>query len=291
MLNSKIIWILILFTFSSFLYAQDEGLLLGEEEESKEDIVCIPEDLSTPYDNHLFSGDVELEVRKAYSFGREYHKNKNYADALPLLWKVFVNDSGKYANSAVGLVAECYFNLNMVDSTLIACYKGLERFPDNQKLHYYAGFLQNQLGRSSCAIPHYEALVEQNPDNGPYLDTLAKLYNKTGQCEKAIEVQNKYVAQFPDDAGGSQNLAIYSAACGESSKDAWKKAWEADKTNFLAGRNYARSAIDEGSYQESLEPLTTIIDSEATAQDYKLRASAYENMGQNSKAIDDLNEL
>jgi tetratricopeptide (TPR) repeat protein len=283
-------WILILFILSSFVFAQDEGLLLGEEEEeSQESVVCIPEDLSVIYDNYHFTGDVNLEVRKAYSFGREYHKNKNYASALPLLWKVFVNDSAKYANSSIGLVAECYFNEKKIDSTLIACYKGLERFPDNQKLHYYAGFIQNQLGRSACAIPHYEALVDQNPKNQSYLSTLAFLYFKEGD-KKAIEVQNKVVSLYPDDPNAGEALANYMSSFGESAKAAWKQAWENDKTNYDAGQSYAKSAIEEGSYEEALDPLNIIIASKPTAVDYKLRASAYENLGQNSKAVDDLNE-
>ena len=290
MLNLKtVLWICSFFFLSSFVIAQDDGLLLGEEEETKEEVVCEPEDLSVPYDKHIIKENVDLEVRKLYSFGREYHKNKNYKDALPLLWKVYVNDSSKYANSAIGLVAECYFYLNKIDSTLIACYKGLKTFPDNQKLHYYAGFLQNQLGRSSCAIPHYIALVKANPENGPYLSTLANLYYKADRCEKAIEYQNRYLALFPDDADGNQALAVYTSACGESPKEAWKNAWIADNTNFIAGRNYAKSAIDEGSSQEALEPLTKIITSSPTAADYRLRATAYENLGQYSKAIDDLN--
>jgi tetratricopeptide (TPR) repeat protein len=291
MLNAKkIIWILTLSIFSSMLYAQDEGLILGDDEQEKRaEGACVPEDLSVVYDNYIFKTDADLEVRKAYSFGREYHKNKNYKDAIPLLWKVFVNDSSKYASSAIGLIAECYFNVNKIDSTLIACYKGLERFPDNQKLHYYAGFLQNQLGRSACAIPHYESLVKKNPDNQSYLSTLAFLYFKEGD-KRAIEVQKIVVAKFPEDGKAQEALANYMSFFGESAKAAWQQAWENDKTNFDAGRNYAKTAIDEGSYQEALAPLTTIIATGATALDYQLRSSAYENLGQNSKAIDDLNE-
>ncbi len=289
MLNSnKIIWILTLFILSSMLYAQDDDLFLDEEEESQKGIVCIPEDLSVPYDKLIITGDKDLEIRKAYSFGREYHKNKNYLEALPLLWKVFVNDSTKRGSTSIGLVAECYFNLNRIDSTLIACYKGLEKYPLNQKLHYYGGFLQNQLGRSACAIPHYESLAENNPKNQSYLSTLAFLYFKE-EDKKAIEVQKNVVSQFPGDGKAQEALANYMSFFGESAKDAWKKAWENDNTNLDAGRSYAKFAIDEGEYSEALEPLTKIIAAKPTAADHRLRAVAYENLSQYSKAINDLN--
>lgn len=272
----------------TFVYAQD-GLLGEEEEESQEEVTCVPESLSVPFEKYA-NKLTNIEMRQTFSFGREYCKNKNYKDAILPLWKVYFNDSTKYANAAIGLIAECYFYENKIDSTLITCYKGLEKFPDNQKLHYYAGFIQNQLGKAVCAIPHYEALVEKNPDNGPYMLTLANLYAKDKDCEKAIEVQTKYINKFPNDPEGSRALAIYNSQCGKSSKDAWEKVWESDKSNFDAGRSYAKSAIDEGSYKEALEPLTTIISKNPTAQDYKLRATAYENLSQYTNAIKDLNE-
>ena len=98
--------------------------------------------------------------------------DQNYKDALPYLWKVFVNDTGKYAILAIGKITQAYFELQMADSTLIAAYKGLAKFPNYAKLHYYAGYLQDNLGRYKCAIPHYEALVESEPEQTSYLEKL-----------------------------------------------------------------------------------------------------------------------
>lgn len=290
MLNSNmIIWILSIFLFSSFVIAQDDDFLLGEEEEeSQEEVVCIPEDLSVPSDKYVLKDDVELQVKQAYSFAREYHKNKNYKDAIPLFWKVYINDSSKYANSAVGLLAECYFYEKKLDTTLIVCYNGLERFPDNQKIHYWAGYIQNQLGKSACAVPHYEALVEANPKNVSYLSTLAFLYFKI-KNEKAIEIQKKAVELAPNDPKQKDALANYLTFFGESPIKLYEDIWKKDNTNFDAGRNFAKYAIEEGQSQKAIDPLTKIIAAQATTEDYKLRAIAYENLSRYSNAIADLN--
>lgn len=273
----------------NFVLAQ-EGLLGEETEKSSEEVNCIPEDLSVIFDKYSEIENAVSEVPKWYSFGSEYHKNKNYSAAIPILWKVFANDGGKRGNLAIGKIAESYFYENKIDSTLIACYKGLEKFPndDNQKLHYYAGLLQKELGRSACAIPHYDALVEKNPENLAYLTTLAFLLYKEND-NRSIEIQKKVVELSPDDSQAQEALAQYMAASGESPRLAWKDAWEKDNTNYNAGMSYVRYAIEEGYYQDAIGPLSIIISSDPSNKDaYKYRATAYESLGQNNSAISDL---
>ncbi len=270
-------------------FSQDD-LLDDEDEVSQEDVVCIPENLAVPYDKYAGEEGAKSHIRQWYSFGSEHFKNKNYDEALPYLWKVYVNDTlPKYAGRAIGKIAECYFKQKKIDSTLITCYKGFTRFPDQQKLHYYAGFLQKELGKSSCAIPHYEALVAKNPKSQAYLSTLAFLYYKAQDCENSIKLQAKVTELFPDDAKAQETLANYMSACGESSIDLWREACKADPSNLDACREYGRQALSEGLYQESVEAYNNVLQKEQKVEDYKNRASAYENLGQNSNAIKDLN--
>lgn len=289
LLNKRLWTLFFALIFMMPVFAQDI-LDDEEEEEMQEEIVCIPEDLSVSYDRYAGEEGAAGNIRQWYSFGSEHFKNKNYSEALPYLWKVFVNDSsGKYADRAIGKIAESYFKEKKIDSTLIACYKGFEKFPDQQKLHYYAGFLQKELGKSICAVPHYEALVAKNPKSEAYLSTLAFLYYKSDNFEKAIESQNKVVEINPENAQAKETLANYMSASGESPLAAWETAWTQDNTNFDAGRNLAKYAIEEGVYNKAINALNIIIAKEAKAEDYKLRASAYENLGQFSNAIKDLN--
>jgi tetratricopeptide (TPR) repeat protein len=284
----KLKWVLlIVLFFVSMGFSQDD--FFGDEDEDVQvEVVCIPENLAVSYDSLAGTVVDALELKMLYGYGSEHFKNKNYGEAIPYLWKVFLNNSPS-SNRAVGKIAESYFKQNKIDSTLIACYKGLEKFPDQQKLHYYAGFLQKELGKATCALPHYEALVAKNPKNKAYLSELAFLYYKTGNFENAIKTQTKIIELYPDDSKAQDMLPKYIEASGESPLIAYEKAWNQDNTNFDAGRSLARCAIEEGEYQKVLNPLNIIIAKEPKAADYKLRASAYENLSQFTKAIKDLN--
>jgi len=197
--------------------AQFDDDFLGEED--FEEVVCIPEDMQTPYDTRVYA-DTSQPIGLLYNFGYEYYKNKSYNDALPYLWRVFIQDSTKYARNAIRYISRIYFDQGIVDSTLLACYRGLDKFSNIITLHYYAGILQNKLGKSICAIPHYEALVEsneeefqENTDDQDRMDayvenlkTLAYLYYKTDD-ERAIELQQRAVDIKPNDPGSGKSGA------------------------------------------------------------------------------------
>ncbi len=280
--------LLIILLLIAGLYAQDVEMPDDEEGDSAQvEVKCEPDDLSVPYDNFAGTATSIMDIKLWYSYGYEHYKNKNYSAALPYLWKVYENDSSKYGERAIGRIAAAYFYEQKYDSTLLVCYKGLKRFPKNQKLHYYAGFLQQKLFHEKCAIPHYLAMIEKSPKNKIYLETLALLYFKTDD-KKAIEYQQKVVDYFPDDAKAAETLGLYMQALLGSAKEAWKNAWEKDKTNLKAGRNYVKALIDEGEYKKALPPLNKIIKQGAEPIDYKNRAVAYENLSQFKKALRDL---
>ena len=285
---SKAFWILFLvLLFSTFGFAQDALFEVQEDQQQNTD--CMPESLSVVYDKYANAPNADTLVRQWYSFGSEHHKNKNYGKALPYLWKVFENDSSKRGNLAIGKIAEIYFIQKKIDSTLIACYKGLEKFPDQQKLHYYAGFLQKELGKSNCALPHYEALVQANPDNKSYLQEFAFLLYKV-QDERCIDIQKRVIALEDTDTAAKEALATYMSAFGQSPIKLYRETCQADPSNLDACRSYGRLALEEGLYQEAVDAYSNVIEKGATATDYQRRASAYENLSQFSSAISDLNK-
>ncbi|HHM01410.1 MAG TPA: hypothetical protein ENJ15_00235 [Caldithrix abyssi] len=283
----RYLWLLLLL-FPLMALAQDELLLDDEEEmDTQEEVKCIPDTLTVPFEAYKGTAETPTDVKRWYSFGSEHQKNKNYDAALPYLWKVFFNDSGKYANRAIGKIAEAYFKKQKADSSLLACYIGLKVFPDQQKLHYYAGYLENKLGRYKCAIPHYENLVKQNPKNKNYMEELALLYFRVGD-EKAIEVQQKVTELYPDDVKAADKLGSYTQALLGSAIEVWREAFKKDHNNIKAARSYGKEAVVEGSFEEAIEPLTAVINKDPKADDYKYRALAYSNLKQYSKAIADL---
>ncbi len=283
--NWKCIFLFI-FVFVNFNYAQfedEDEFLLGEQEE----ISCIPENLTTVYDSFA-TKELDQDVRLLYSFGTEYYKNKSYSEALPYLWKVYLKGDDRYARGAVRKLADIYFYQGMVDSTLIICYRGLERFPDLDRLHHYAGSLQNKLGKGDCAIPHFESLVESNPENVDYLKTLALLLFRN-QDERAIEFQKRVVKLKPDNADESDLLAEMMAVLldPEEALKQRKANYEKNPDNPEYAFEYGRAAVNIGNFQEALKPLGVAIAKEPKVNTYLLRAQAHENLGNYGSAIND----
>lgn len=274
---------LVLFAFGN-LYAQYDDEF---EEQQQEEVKCIPENLTTGWDS-LANKPLDQDLRLLYNFGYEYYKNKSYNDAMPYLWKVFLHDKGKYAKASIRKIAEIYFSRGQVDSTLIACYRGLELFPDMVRLHHYAGLLQNKLGRYNCAIPHFEQLVAKEAKNINYLKTLAFLYFKNND-ERAITYQEKVVNLQPDNAEEANTLATYvSSLKGEGADLQYRKeAWEKDPENVDLAYKYAETAVQSGEYKAALEPLNKVIAKKPAPKVYKLRAEVYEDLNQHAKAIGD----
>jgi stress-induced-phosphoprotein 1 len=293
-LNASVI---LFFVFTGLCFAQiEDDLLFGEEEEQAEEVICVPETLASNYDKFEDLEISLMELRQLYSFGSEYFKNKSYSSALPYLWKVFLNDTTtKYARNAIRKIADSYFNMQMADSTLIASYRGLALFPDQKRLHYYAGYIQENLGKFTCAIPDYEALVESDPDNEQYLEKLAFLYFKNKDI-RAIEIQRKLISLDPENSKYLETLPIYTRGLlgdGEELLNAYKKAYEADPDNIDNAYNYGKTALDQGEYLMALEPLSKIVEKLDTknAKAFKARATCYEGLERFTSAINDYKQI
>jgi tetratricopeptide (TPR) repeat protein len=250
-------FVIVVLLNTSILFAQIED---DEFDLEKKEIVCKPESLITAYDNADFSGTTFDNVRQWYSFGSEYYKNKNYKSALPYLWKVFINDSAKYARNAIRKMADSYFQMQQADSTLLVCYRGLEIFPDHVILHYFAGYIQDNLGKVQCAIPHYEALVADNPEKVEYLEKLAFLYYKMDD-ENAIKIQTQLTDLVPTKSKYANDLALYCEYFygAGGGLDAFKKAWENDPESIDFAFKYGKAAYSAGEYKAALVPLSVVI--------------------------------
>ena len=163
----SILWIalpLTILLLAPAAFSQDEDF-----EEMEETMTCIPDSLETPHDRFQSDAVDEAQVNLWYDYGRDYFnkakygkKNGHFRSAASYFWKVVINDKTGRFKTTYAKIAECYSTTNQPDSTLIAVYRGLKKYPDFATLHYYAGQIHKARGQASCAIPHYEALVELN---------------------------------------------------------------------------------------------------------------------------------
>ncbi len=59
------------------------------------------------------------------------------------------------------------------------------------------------------AVKTARQLIKNNPEKTDYLYNLAELYNSNGQPEKALEIYQNAISQFPDDGKIQYGLALY----------------------------------------------------------------------------------
>ncbi|HES59913.1 MAG TPA: hypothetical protein ENO18_05720 [Caldithrix sp.] len=284
-IQKKIKWIgVLIFSFSALCYAQFEDDEFLEEQTS---IICIPETLQTAYDQLKQADLNETDLKMWYSFGSEYYKQEAYKSALPYLWKVFVNDSNKMGQYAIRKIADSYFKLQYTDSTLLACYRGLYRYPELTSLHYFAGLLQVNLAKNECALPHYEFLVERLPDDENYLDKLAYIYFNL-EDERAIEVQKHLIEVNPENPEYHKRLVAYIKYFDYDPLIELRTAFEKNPDDVKIIQMLLRAELDAGNYQQALEKATILLDKDLNQKSIlKLRAQAYEGLANYSAAIND----
>jgi tetratricopeptide (TPR) repeat protein len=255
-----------------------------------ETVQCIPEDLSTPFDS-LSQEDREKDIRLLYNFGYEYYKNKNYKAALPYLWKVFNRynpDTKKFAKNAIRKIANIYYTKGIIDSTLLACYRGLEKFETERSLHHYAGLLQDKLGRAKCAVTHYEFLANAAPNNADYLKKLAWLYFNM-EDTKAVELQKKVVELLPDDNEAKELLIQYTSnlVSEEGVLELLFENWKKNPENMDYALQAGKAAAVAGEFEKALPALDAVIQNAPTEEAYMVRAEVYENTRKYSQAVND----
>ena len=284
----------LLFAFANAIFAQDEmdDEEMGEMGETEE-LPCIPESFETSYDQFKSDTIKTRDVEIWYSFGSEKYKQKQYGEALPYYWKVLVNDqTGRY-KVVYSKLSTCYTELGKknsdqskayLDSTLLILYRGLEKYPANATLNFYAGRMQRARNQPQCAIPHYEALIAGKPDEVKYLKVLAGLYFQVDD-EKSLEVQQQVVELSPSNEANNLLVEMMNHF-GKDPIVAMKNSFERDKSNVKNAMRYGSEAYVIGDYNASLEAANAVITVDAQhTEAINLKARSYEGLNQTSEAI------
>lgn len=278
-----LIWVIF---FPALLPAQIEDF-----EEMSEEIQCEPDSFNTVYEKFKMDSVSGQQVAIWYSLAQEEYKYNNFKRALPYFWRVLMNDKTDKFKIVYSKIANCYFRLNQIDSTLLVSYMGLIKYPDYEQLHYWAGLVQDNRGNARCAIPHYEKMVELSPDNKEYWSKLAELYYKIDD-ERAIEAQQKVVDLDPSDIEASQQLPKFIEHFGGDPLDKWRETYEKDPKNIENAFRYGKEAFGAGKYQDAILPFKSILEEDSrhiNAMEYLGRC--YESLGQMNQAIHQYNDI
>ncbi len=275
------------------VFSQDEDF---EDEEMEAEAQCIPESLTTIYDRFKMDNVSENQINLWYDYGRDYYtkakygkKIKHYKTAVKHFWKVVINDQTGRFKATYARLAECYTKLNEVDSTLIVVYRGLKKYPKYATLHYHAARIHNTLGRGKCAIPHYEALTENNSQDSTslknYWAALAKLYFQEDD-EKAIAAQIKVTDLDPNDVEAATFLVQLTEYFGMDPMKAKEAAFQKDTTNIRNARSLGITAMETGQYKKALRAFNAVL--VQNPQNIEARmyiGNAYEGLTQPTQAI------
>lgn len=134
-----------------------------------------------------------------------------------------------------------------------AAYKALlEKAPSIPEIHYNLGFLYTQKKDWASAEAAFQKALELKPDYSDATTALAKVYQDSGQPDKAIALVSK--AAGSGDAKAQFNLGIFYLNSGKSAEafEAFQKAEAGDASNpeiqyhmgtLLVGQNKIPEAI------------------------------------------------
>jgi tetratricopeptide (TPR) repeat protein len=130
----------------------------------------------------------ELEIRKIKSTASEYHKNRQYTDAIPHLEKVLELDPKN--EGAYFMLADCYFRLDQLDEAIAVYRRAIAADPNNGNFHQYLGYMLDRKGHSletssadqeamhtyQEAMASYQKAIELMPESLDAHLALANLY-------------------------------------------------------------------------------------------------------------------
>jgi tetratricopeptide (TPR) repeat protein len=253
-----------------------------------------------------YSSDCDsLETLKLYSLFSEYHKNKDYASALPYGWQVLACDKAKFAKWIYYKMEDCLWYLHdsstvgpeeiqaIEDSILNFYNTAIQYYPDGMAyFQVRKAFVSETWLKIDAenAISEYQKAADYNPEMDSYY------YNRFGQIyianmndqndykSKAIDIYSKLAVREPDNSEWPRILSTLVEDVGQL-LDIRKKNWELDKDNLEKAWVYASECIRAQDYERAIEPLEFLTQKSPEALNYwNQLATAYNKVGRLSDA-------
>jgi tetratricopeptide (TPR) repeat protein len=246
------------------------------------------------------AGCDSLETLKLYSLFSEYHKNKDYASALPYGWQVLECDKKKFAKWIYYKMEDCFWALR--DSAAVspeeikAIEDSMMNFYNMAILYYPDAMAYFQVRKAFVAetwlkldtetvIAQYEKAAEYNPEmDSYYYSRLGQLYvanmsDLNNYKMKAIDLYSMLSVREPDNPEWPRILSTLVEDIGQL-LDIRKKNWELDKDNLEKAWTYASECLRTQDYERAIEPLEFLTKKSPEGINYwNQLASAYHKLG------------
>ena len=246
-----------------------------------------------------------LETLKLYSLFSEYHKNKDYASALPYGWDVLACDKSKFAKWIYYKMEDCLWQLHdssdvsavekkAIEDSMLNFYNMAIKYYPDAKAYFQvrkAFVAETWLNMSAdSVIAMYVKAEEYNPDmDSYYYNRLGQLYianmsDDNDYKSKAIDVYTKLAVREPDNPEWPNILSTLVENVGQL-LDIRKKNWELDKDNLEKAWVYASECLRAQDYQRAIEPLEFLVKKSPDTENYLVQlATAYTKVGRSEDA-------
>lgn len=178
-------------------------------------------------------------------YGNALQQTGKLQEALTPLLRAYKLDPGDMNTiAALGAVYDALQMYSPMDSLYQAA---LERYPDNALLlNNYSYSLAERGIQLERALAMARKALEQDPDNGAYLDTVGWIYYQMGDYRKALEFIRSAVAREGQSAEVLEHLGDVYFKLGQTA-DAqfyWQKALEEDPGNEILKNKLRQDASD-----------------------------------------------
>jgi tetratricopeptide (TPR) repeat protein len=261
--------------------------------------------------NYLEKSD-SLKILEKYSLFSEYHKNKDFASALPYGWEVLEMDPAKFKKWIYYKMEDCLWYLHdstdvalevkeSYEDTIIYLYDmALEYYPDDKayfkshKAFIMEGWID---APDEDIIKEYELAIEYDKNlSSYYYHRLGQLYMKNQSDEndyknKALDLYTYLQEREPDNPQWTDELEKLVENV-EELVILRRKIWQDDKDDLAKAWNYSRTAMSGGMYKEAIEGLEFLVSkSPETVNYWNQLQTAYQKLEQYNNAEDALLKL
>ena len=260
------------------------------------------------YSNNFVSNPVDcdsMEVLKLYSLFSEYHKNKDYASAIPYGWQVLECDADKFRKWIYYKMEDALWYLHdstdivpemngSIEDTMVYLYDlAIEHFPEEKayfeshKAFVLEGWLE---APDEEVIAEYEKAIQDDKElSSYYYNRLGQLYKKNMSDEndyktKAVDLYSYLQDREPDNPQWSSELEGLVEDINER-VDLLKKVWLNDKENLSKAWKFVQIAMKAENYTEAIEGLEFLVEkSPETINYWNQLATCYQKTDQLSNA-------
>ncbi len=203
---------------------------------------------------------LEIEVQKSLSFGMEYYKNGQYADAIPH-FKRIIYELNPDEERAWKYLADSYFRMNMPDSAFGVYRNGIAKFPENAYLHRGLGILFQQNTMLDSAMAEYMKAFEFDPKDAFSATQIGRLYLSLAKLDTALLWFETSVKADSNNVEIWEKLADLYMVRGnwEGVKEAYQNLHRINPENADYILNLGRATANTGDYETAITTLNKYI--------------------------------